>query len=523
MNLTADPDPQSWLAKEPTWLDPCIARLNGERSTYAAVDEGHWIVAAEAGGTLTQAGRILRIRSDLDSTTIYFDHVHTFRTSGTVSGLGLTLPTGPIARLRPEDLTSIFALDGISITDVPLVQNVAYVRDLLEIAVRDDLLGPAGGPHELIKDMSVRDRYLVGKLAPRRPSDTDAVAVEPASGADEIRDIEDERAAPIHEPGAEFASVSGRVEPEDDALDEIDTTNNQSLVPSSMGFTFCVAPGVESLAADVQWGRYERVPSDEHDVVKTRRNRATSREEETKVKVWRRIPCGGPVLLPLKDGSIRPATPDHDQPEVRLQGTIRTNAQGERLVTLFLVNGQLEPDDNKDRAWLFQPEIAVAAPEGAADPSIFRRRPSNEIIVDDPERDRLALIYRNRLEFAVGHGVSVHADTTPDDSARASHLRTEIIPRYEVAVTETPGLDTDDRPAMRRMVDEGWLDMGRLAEMEPPQLREALLCLVDDYAVWIGEQRTRLTAEITGFDEPGKDVIARCEETLRRLREGMDT
>ena len=61
----------------------------------------------------------------------------------------------------------------------------------------------------------------------------------------------------------------------------------------------------------------------------------------------------------------------------------------------------MEPDDNKDRAWLFQPEISVAAPEGAADPSIFRRRPSNEIVVDDPERDRLALIYRNRLEFAV--------------------------------------------------------------------------------------------------------------------------
>lgn len=523
MFLTADPDPQSWLARESTWLGPCIARLNGERSAYSAVDEGHWVVAVEADGTLIRAGRILRIRSDLHSTTIYFDHVHTFRTSGTVSGLGLTLPTGPIARLRPEDLTGIFSLDGISIGDVPLIQNVAYVRDLLEISVRDDLLGPAGGPHELIKDMSVRDRYLVGKLAPRRPSDADTITVEPAAGADEVRDIEDERAAPIHEPGAEFASVSGRVEPEDDALDEIDTTNNQSLVPSSMGFTFCVAPGVETLAADVQWGRYERVPSDEHDVVKTRKNRVTGREEETKVRLWRRIPCGGMVPVPLKDGPIRPATPDRDQPEVRLQGTIRTNAQGERLVTLFLVNGQLEPDDNKDRAWLFQPEISVAAPEGAANPAIFRRRPSNEIVVDDPERDRLALIYRNRLEFSVGHGVSVHADTTPGDSAKASHLRTEIIPRYEVAVTETPGLDPDDRPAMRRMVDEGWLDMGHLAKMEPQQLREALTCLVDDYALWIGEQKTRLTAEITGFDEPGKDVIARCEETLRRLREGMDT
>ena len=119
-------------------------------------------------------------------------------------------------------------------------------------------------------------------------------------------------------------------------------------------------------------GRYERLPSDEHDIVKTRKNRATGKEEETKVKVWRRIPCGEIVPVPLKDGPIRPSTPDRDQPDVRLQGTVRTNDQGERLVTLFLVNGQLEPDDNKDRAWLFQPEISVTAPEGAADKAIFR-------------------------------------------------------------------------------------------------------------------------------------------------------
>ena len=523
MTTTADPEIQGWLAKEPTWLGPCILQLDGERSTFAAVEDGHWIVVAGVDGGLKSVGRILRIRSDLANTTIYFDRLHSFRTPGSASDVGLTLPAGPIGRLRPEDLATIFALGGISPASVPLIQNVTYVRNLLELAVRDDLLGPAGGPHELIKDMSVRDRYLVGKLAPRRPGDGETTAVEPAAAADEVGDIEDERAASIHEPGAEFASASGRVEPEDDALDEIDTTNNQSLVPSSLGLTFCVASGVESLSVDVRWGCYERVPSDEHDIVKTRKNRATGKEEATKVKVWRRIPCGGIVPVPLKDGPIRPSTPDRDQPDVRLQGAVRTNDQGERLITLFLVNGQLEPEDNKDRAWLFQPEISVTPPEGAADKAIFRRRPSNEIVVDDPERDRLALIYRNRLEFAVGHGVSVHADTMPEDSGKAWRIRTEIIPRYEIAVTETPGLDPDDRPAMRRMVDEGWLDMSRLAELEPQALRDALSCLVDDYAVWIEERRARLKSEITGFDEPGRDVIARCEDTLRRLREGMST
>src|SRR5690606_23368877 len=435
-----------------------------------------------------------------------------------------TAPSAPATRLPWGDFLRVLPLHGAASPDaVPLIQDVIYVRDLLELSVRDDLLGPAEGSHELIKDMSVRDRYLVGKLAPRRPGDDQTAQVEPASAADESGDLEDERTASLHEPGAEFPSATGRVEPEDDALDEIDTTNNQSLVPSSMGLTFCVAPDVGKLAVDARWGRYERVPNDEHDIVKTRKNRQTGHQVEVKVRVWQRIPCGGVVTVPLVDGPIKPSTPDPDQPDVRLLGTVRTNNKGERLVTLFLVNGQLEPDDNKDSAWLFQPEITVEAPEDHGDKSVFRRRPSNEVVVDDPERDRLALIYRNRLEFAVGHGVSVHADTTPEDPTKAHRVRTEIIPRYEVAVTETPGLDPRDRPAMRRMVDEGWLDMKRLAEMAPDALRAALSCLVADYAVWIGEQKARLGSEITGFDDPGKDVIQRCEEILRRLREGMDT
>ena len=171
MTTTADPEIQGWLAKEPTWLGPCSLQLDGERSTFAAIEDGHWIVVAGVDGGLNSIGRILRIRSDLANTTIYFDRLYSFRTPGSASDVGLTLPAGPIGRLRPEDLASIFAVDGISPASVPLIQNVTYVRDLLELAVRDDLLGPAGGPHELIKDMSVRDRYLVGKLAPRRPGD----------------------------------------------------------------------------------------------------------------------------------------------------------------------------------------------------------------------------------------------------------------------------------------------------------------------------------------------------------------
>ena len=514
----------AWAIRGEPTSTGCVFRIELGPIDQGAIGTGDWVVVVGADDAARIVGRILRIRFDASGGTIYFDQFQVINPAVPLSTLGLTAPNTTATRLPWGDFLRILPLLGTASPDsVPLIRDVIYVRDLLELSVRDDLLGPAEGPHELIKDMSVRDRYLVGKLAPMRVGDNQAVQIEPASATDEVGNLEEERVASLHEPGAEFPSATGRVEPEDDATDEIDTTNNQSLVPSSMGLTFCVAPDVNQLAVDARWGRYERIPNDKHDITKIRRIRETGGEEEVKVRVWRRIPCGGGVPLPLVDGQIKPSTPDLDQPDVQIQGKVRTNDKGERLVTLFLVNGQLVPEENKDSAWVFQPEVTISAPEDHRDKSVFRRRPSNKVVVDDPERDRLALIYRNRLEFAVGHGVSVNVETMPEDPAKAHRIRTEIIPRYEVAITETPGLNMGDRPAMRRMVEEGWLDMKTLAVMNPDALHDALSCLIDDYAAWIKEQKARVGSEIKDFDAPGNDVIARCEDILRRLRDGMDT
>src|SRR5919206_462404 len=46
--------------------------------------------------------------------------------------------------------------------------SATTIRDELLQAVLSDLLGPAGGPHEELDERNVRDRYLVGMLAPKR-------------------------------------------------------------------------------------------------------------------------------------------------------------------------------------------------------------------------------------------------------------------------------------------------------------------------------------------------------------------
>jgi hypothetical protein len=525
--MSATSNVNAWIAIDHgLGIDPRLApytlALKGERSLYEAIAEDDWVLVVNPIGEVVRVGRVLRTRSDLETTTFYFDRLLMVRTAGSLADVGLTLPTGSTSRLRPEDLENVVARDDVSLTTMPLIEDATYVRELLELATRDDLLGPAGGPGEFVVDMSVRDRYLVGKLAPRKPGDSTAgVEVEPAAAADEIDESLEENDAPLHEPGAEFNRASGRVEPEEDALDEIDTTNNQSLVPSSMGLTFCIGPDVQDLDVTARWGSYARVPKEDHEFTKPRKNRETGQVEDTKVRVWRRNPRGGRVRLKLADGVIAPLVPDAQEQQVRIQGAIRTNAKGERLVTLFLVNGQLEPDTNRDSAWLFQPELIVRGTGEATGNAVFLRRPSNDVVVDDAERDHLSLIYRRRVEFAVGHGVAVHAETAANDPTRAIEVRTEVIPRFEVPITETPGLDADDRPAMRKMAERGWLDMLSLADLDCAELEEALRSLVDDYAVWIDEQRTRVGKTVVGYDASANDALDRCKTTLERLRAGL--
>src|SRR5260370_16713816 len=182
--------------------------------------------------------------------------------SGFTGPAGLTLPKGSLPVRTPwrdfaDVMTKAFATAP---DDVPPIEEAAYVREILQLAVIDDLLGPAGGPHERILDMGVRDRYLVGKLAPR---EEERGGIEGLAGPlaaedeEEPDDLETDRRR--HDPGEEFESTSGRVDPEADAADEIEASSNQSLVPSSFGFTFCIDGQVDKIEVETRWGRYERV------------------------------------------------------------------------------------------------------------------------------------------------------------------------------------------------------------------------------------------------------------------------
>ncbi|MCE1204468.1 MAG: DISARM system helicase DrmA [Holophagaceae bacterium] len=472
-------------------MDPGIHLLDIQADGLEdyGIEDLDGILLIDASKQIVGLARVFRMRRFEGRTRVYFESHQRFDPPIDPSGLGMTLPAmvGVLTRLDWPTFEGIVqGITGAAFASLPPISGntpaeQAYFRELLHDAVRDDLLGPAGGPREEILGMSVRDRYVVGKLAPR----------ETAIDGEQIE---------------ELGGGAGKVEPEDGGK-EIDASTNTSLVPSSLGFTFCVDQEIRDLMIEARWGRYERAESSEPDP-KTGKSRP----------VWKRIPSGGTLTLKLVNGPVAPMSPDGDCPEIVIQGSIRQAGNGDRLITLFLVNAQAQPKSNPDQAWIFQPEVIARHPEGAP---VFRRRPVLGDGDPDEERTALEMIYRRRVEFAVGHGVSIHAEVAIETPDRASGVRTIVMPGYEVGVTETPGLEPEDRPAMQKLVRDGFLDMRILAGLDQKELGVVLAILANDYETWIGEQRNRIGASVVGFDAAATEALLRCDKVLERLREGI--
>ena len=272
--------------------------LKGLQSLYQAIREDDWILVIGLRGDITRVGRVLRSRSNLDTTTLYFDRSLTIDPPVSLTIISLNPPTsGSLCRIQWTDFVeALSSVPHRTIEDIPSIENQAYIRELLQLAVEDDLLGAAGGPHEQIVDMGVRDRYLVGKLAPREAAEKgQEFAVDAANaGSEEPDDLIVKALA------KEVDSPPARGKGEAEPSDEIDAASNQSLVPSSLGLTFCVEGDTEQIEVEVRWGRYER--SNDHEVFRTRRNKKLGEKDQPKAKVGKRILGAGTPTLPLPQG-----------------------------------------------------------------------------------------------------------------------------------------------------------------------------------------------------------------------------
>lgn len=374
------------------------------------------------------------------------------------------------------------------------------VRRDLEVLIVHDLLGPRGGPDEVLSAQEpVRDRYLTGMLAPRGTIGIDRERTDVAA--------------------TEGDDTSGEAEVEDR------TAAVPMLFPSSCGMSFAVAPDTTRLRVEVWWGRYEKdereevpEPVGEHPAPSP--GTEAARPEPT--RVWQRYQVTGTIDIDLGE-RIGPHSPVSDQLDVVLSGRVTDHARA-KLVTLFLSNEQPPRSRNKDTAWLFQAGFAVTHLDGAA---VFCGRRE---AVDDPdsfadasdaadEIAQLEMLYRDHVEFATGHGTAVHAETAPNDPTRAVRISTVALPSYELPRTEAP--TPDEEPDLAGVI----LDMSELAQASGDDLRAALDPLVSAYEGWIEREEQRSddpSARLADHRPSAEAAIAEARRAAHRIRDGID-
>jgi hypothetical protein len=364
------------------------------------------------------------------------------------------------------------------------------IRDELTKMVVYDLLGPAGGPDEELdqREDRVTGRYLVGMLAPKSSS------------------VEAEEQDKL--------GTDGQDDPEVGKTDA-STPSVSSFFPNSIGMSFVVENETKAILIKTEWGRYRRIKS------ATQINKKTGAE----ANVWKREPfTGDPLVVPFKNGMFGPLRPRPDtDPAVIVQGKMRQTPRG-WVVTVFFVNTQPEQDRKKDEAWVFQPKMWVLDAAVPPQPIFVQRRDwQHDLTKMDPitreETETLEMLYRHRLEFAVGHGASVHVTLPEPEATKALMVESEFVPSSEVE-QQTPPTPADD-PNLYGVT----LDMKELAQWPKPALLASLRRLKHAYANWIVRESDKLAnpaERLAEHQTAAQRVVERCERACARIAEGID-
>ena len=134
------------------------------------------------------------------------------------------------------------------------------------------------------------------------------------------------------------------------------------------------------------------------------------------------------------------------------------------------------------------------------------------------EEVAMAMLYRRHVGFAIGHGISVHAETLPGDSTRAVRLSACVVPTYDVPRTESP--TPIEIPGLEGLV----LDMKKLAETPIEKISRTLMPLVTAYEDWIAQQTTRIDdpdSDLAEYRSVAIQSMQECRRTLERIRDGI--
>ncbi|MYA43531.1 MAG: DNA helicase [Gemmatimonadetes bacterium] len=353
-----------------------------------------------------------------------------------------------------------------------LIEIQRDMRGDLVDTLNRELLGPFNGPDEVLHQRPT-NRYLLGRLAP---------------AGTEVSPEEDE--------GAADAAT------DDDSLDTgYASPISMAMNPSSIGLSFTVGPEVREVEVTAEWGSYAN------------ERREVEKKDGTtgEMTVWVREQHIETLSFAVRGSDVYDVE-DH----VQVQWLCRTLPDGERCaVSVFLVNriaaaNSDRPDDNE---WLFQPKLSIRHHDGAA---VFQPRSLNDVIdFESLDTDRRAdeLLFRDRPEYAVGHGCA--ADWDAEGGLGATVIQTAVLPVHEL-----PRIDPRGSNGLS-------LDMRVLGGTGPDgipgeRLQQMLAPLADAYGRWVDDLASRVVGLDDRLRSQASEHLDACRLVHDRIVEGIE-
>ncbi len=201
-------------------------------------------------------------------------------------------------------------------------------------------------------------------------------------------------------------------------------------------------------------------------------------------------------------------------PELTADVILRDQGGGKCLVTVAVWNSRQKSTGKRGGAdeCFFQMGFRVSSDSGER--SILEYRLNHQGI-SDPEEEELALLYRHRRSFAIGHGCAAEWPPSADVvDGRSPWVETAVLPQTKVYALE-PRSGTHDLYDMHFLA-------GKEGTVKPTQILEALKALPDEYGSWLAQRRK----EAAGLPGEHKDAATRnlekCGDCLKRIQGGLD-
>lgn len=187
---------------------------------------------------------------------------------------------------------------------------------------------------------------------------------------------------------------------------------------------------------------------------------------------------------------------------------------GQRLTTVTVTNrsktGEKESSQS-DELMLFQSGIILQTDNQGKFISYPKHYQRNLPMTDDEANDEL--LYRNKINYAVGHGCSVSCD----DNAVVREIRSTFIPTYETT-SMTPDIEVIIEDKLEK-INIKMLDLVNAESFA--QLETILMPIIHGYRQWIEEKEEEIPKLDAKLHNAAIYNLNLCKESLVRMKNGL--